>query len=392
MSKFVFIIFVVILICSCKKLITNSFTQKHERERFIIEKTHFIDSVFQYLPDSKNENKYQSAFWASELMLTKSVRDSANLSFACKHFTEYSDNFKRSLLQHIYTLYPYGFKKQLDSLIRLEQDAKRFAIMANYLIRIDARNIEFVTTLMIKNFKHWNENPILIAFSESQTTVQGLTKQQIDDLLTFSSKSKEASFFVFVNKNRDIPGYLIIQKKEGEVIVENGDTLKFRLLARSITNLPEYITNGNTPQGVYAVQGFSTSDNVFIGKSSTIISTLPFETSLAEFSFGKMKGDWNLEQYNKFYPESWSNYLPKNRAFYAGKAGRGEIIIHGTTIDTDFYKSQSYYPFTPSMGCLCLLERWNIADGSLIESEQLRLVNILKKNNIKCAMMYIVEL
>jgi hypothetical protein len=274
----------------------------------------------------------------------------------------------------------------------LEQDAKCFAIMANYLIRIDTRNIEFATTLMIKNFKHWNENPILIAFSESQTAVHGLTKLQIDDLLTFRSKSKEASFFVFVNKNRDIPGYLIVQKKNGEVIVENGDTLKFRLLARSITNLPEYITNGNTPQGVYSVQGFSTSDNVFIGKSPTIISTLPFETSLAEFSFGKMKGDWTLEQYNKFYPESWSNYLQKNRSFYAGKAGRGEIIIHGTTIDTDFYKSQSYYSFTPSMGCLCLLERWNIANGSLIESEQLRLVNILKKNSIKCAMMYIVEL
>jgi hypothetical protein len=241
-------------------------------------------------------------------------------------------------------------------------------------------------------FLNWSENPIMKAFSESHTNVNELTKSQIADLIAFRSNSKEASFFVFVHKNRDIPGYLIVQNKYGKILTEKGDTLKFRVLARSITNMPEYISNGNTPQGVYSIQGFSVSDNVFIGKSPTIISTLPFETSLAEFSLGKMNGDWTLEKYNQFYPGSWKNYLPKNMSFYAGKAGRGEIILHGTTIDTDFYKTQNYYPFTPSLGCLCLLERWNSKDGKLLESEQLRLVRTLKKKNISKALMYIIEL
>ncbi len=391
MSKLLVYLFVVVLTWSCQRQITNSFTHKSERERFIIEKTHFIDSVFQYLPDLKNEKKYQAAFWASELMLKKSPVDSANLCFAFDHFAEYSDNFKLSLLQHMYTLYPKNFVKQMDSLIRLERDEKRFAIMANQLIRIDSSNVDFTHSLMKKNFEQWNENPILKAFSESYATVHGLTKTQVHDLFKFRANSKKASFFVFVNKNRDIPGYLIIQKENGEVVKENGDTLKFKLLARSITNLPEYITNGNTPQGVYSVQDFSISDNVFIGKTPTIISRLPLETSLTDFSFGKKKGDWTLEQYNQFFPESWSNYLPKNRAFYAGKAGRSEIILHGTTIDTDFYKSQSYYPFTPSLGCLCLLERWDSFNGNLIESEQRRLINTLKKHRILKALMYIIE-
>jgi hypothetical protein len=98
-----------------------------------------------------------------------------------------------------------------------------------------------------------------------------------------------------------------------------------------------------------------------------------------------------LEFYNKFYPESWNTYLPKNMAYYAGKAGRGEIIIHGTTIDTNFYLNQTYYPFTPSMGCLCTLERWNDIDGSLSESEQLKLVKTLKNNKINNALMYVIE-
>ncbi len=391
MSKLLVTLFVAILTCSCHKQITNSFTQKSERERFIAEKTHFIDSVFQYLPEIRNEKKYQSAFWASELMLRKSKSDSSNLNYALAHFDDYSVRFKQSLLQHIFTLYPFAFKSHVDSLLQLESDNKRFALMANYLIRRDSSKLDMIKSLMNKKFSNWNENPILKAFSDGLLPVQRLTKLQLDDLYTFRKKSNEVSFFVFINKNRDIPGYLIVQNRNGKILTEKGDTLKFRLLARSVTNMPEYITNGNTPQGVYSIQGFSVSDNVFIGKSPTVISTLPFETLLADFSFGKMNGDWTLDKYNQFYPESWKNYVPKNKAFYAGKAGRGEIILHGTTIDTDFYKTQNYYPFTPSLGCLCLLERWN-NDGSLIESEQLRLVKTLKKNRITRALMYVIEL
>jgi len=43
------------------------------------------------------------------------------------------------------------------------------------------------------------------------------------------------------------------------------------------------------------------------------------------------------------------------------------------------------------LGCLCTLERWNIKDGSLIESEQIRLVKALKSNNIQNALMYVIE-
>jgi hypothetical protein len=168
--------------------------------------------------------------------------------------------------------------------------------------------------------------------------------------------------------------------------------LKIKLLARSITNLPGYITNGNTPQGVFSVQGFGISDNVFIGTSPTVNTVLPWEVSPTEFTFGENKSSkWKLEIYNQFFPKSWNTYLPKNMAFYAGQAGRGEIIVHGTTIDPGYYSSEVYYPFTPSLGCLCTLERWNVADGSLLESEQMKLVNALKKNRIKNALMYVIE-
>ena len=391
MSKLSLILLTAILICSCQPKVVDSFTTKAERVRFVTEKTHFIDSVFSELPNPKNEKECQSAFWASELMMIKSLTAQESIKFGLKHFSTFSDSFKRSLLQHVFTLYPKGFVHEIDSLILQDPDEKRFVMMANYLIRQDETRVEMLLKLMPEKFENWEENPILRAFMIDHTKNGSMTKVNIDELIKFRRNSKEASFFVFVYKNRDIPGELMIQSAKGKMLHENGDTLRFKLLARSITNLAEYITNGNTPQGVYSVQGFSSSDNIFIGKSPTIVTTLPFEILLSEFSHGKLKNDWSLEQYNKFYPESWRNHLPKNMAFYAGKAGRSEIIIHGTTIDTEFYKSQSYYPFTPSLGCLCLLERWNNKDGSLMESEQLRLVKTLKSNNIRNGLMYVIE-
>ena len=392
MNNYAFLLLFVVFGLSCQKQITNSFTLKSERERFYAEKNLFVDSVFQFLPHTTNEIKYQSAFWASELMLRKSALDSANLIFACENFTDFSKNFKRSVLQHIYTLYPHGFKLQLDSLIRFETDAKRFAIMANYLIRLDSTYRELTLVLKQKKFNNWHENPILRAMYESFSDSKPLSETQIAELIAFRSKSNQASFFVFVSKNRDLPGYLLIQNKQGEILKHQGTVLKFKLLARSITNMPEYITNGNTPQGVYSIQGIGSSDNVFIGKTPTVISVLPFETSLSRFSFGKLNGGWTLAQYNRFFPVSWSNYLPKNRAYYAGQAGRTEIILHGTTINPEYYKQQIYYPFTPSLGCLCLLERWDSKHGLLIESDQLRLIKTLKHHNIKNAFMYVIEI
>src|SRR5690606_25629167 len=66
---------------------------------------------------------------------------------------------------------------------------------------------------------------------------------------------------------------------------------------------------------------------------------------------------------------------PIYEAYYAGKAGRNEIIAHGTTIDPGFYKNKSYYPFTPSLGCLTTKELWSYETGKIVESDQIKLMN-----------------
>jgi len=380
------------LICCYQTEAQNHFVTKAERERFVTDKVRFIDSVFSQTPDRKNEAKYQSAFWASELMLRKSIVAEEKLKYTLINFNRFSDNFKQSVLQHIFTLYPTEFVNEIDSLIELERYEKRFVVMSNYLIRQNQGSERTYFEKLRKRFPDWKNNPILNGFAIEHSEQPTLTNKQLNDLTTFRKTKREATIFVFVQKNRDLPGIAMILDNKGNFLREENDTLKIRLLARSITYLPEYITNGNTPQGVFSVQSFGLSDNVFIGPSQTVNTVLPWEVSPKDFSFGKIESsDWTLEIYNRFFPESWKNYLPKNMAYYAGKAGRSEIIIHGTTIDSGFYIGKDYYPFTPSLGCLCTLEKWSERDGSLLESEQMKLVNALKNNNIINALMYVIE-
>jgi hypothetical protein len=69
----------------------------------------------------------------------------------------------------------------------------------------------------------------------------------------------------FQSTNRDEPGYLMIRNAKGKWRTdENNVPLKFPQLARSITNLPYYLTNGNTPQGLFKITGLDTSNNNWI--------------------------------------------------------------------------------------------------------------------------------
>lgn len=238
---------------SCQLKIVNPLTEKSERARLVAEKTHFIDTVFLQLPGINNEKSYKGAFWASELMLRTGDQAKKNLKYALTHFSIYSEDFKRSILQHIFTLYPTDFVRQTDSLILLELNEKRFAMMANYLIRQNIGSSENYIETMKQRFTDWEKNPILCGFATEHSTQLAISKGQIEDLVAFRKANKEPTIFVFVNKNRDLPGVAMIQNEQGEFLKENNDTLRIRLLACSITNLSGYLTNGNTPEGVFSM-------------------------------------------------------------------------------------------------------------------------------------------
>ena len=128
------------------------------------------------------------------------------------------------------------------------------------------------------------------------------------------------------------------------------------------------------------MNGFDVSKSMAIGPTTNIQLMIPYETSPRVFLNDPVVGDsvWTEELYKKLLPEALKDYLPLYESFYASKAGRTEIIAHGTTVNTEYYKGLPFYPHTPTEGCLCTKEIWSTTDGKRLESDQQKLVNIIK--------------
>jgi hypothetical protein len=211
--------------------------------------------------------------------------------------------------------------------------------------------------------------------------------------------------YSFQRWDRDYPGLAIIQNADGSFVRdEQGRLQVFEQLARSGPNLPYFITNGNTPQGIYSIQGTDVSKIPFIGPTPNLQLLLPFEggwkryfhtvqeeetkdqremgnvgmkrkAGKSQAEDGDGAGEDSLRLYQEMLPAGWRGYAPMMEAWAAGQIGRTEIIAHGTTLDPEYYKSKSFYPLTPSMGCLCAKEIWNPTSGHPLVSEQNNLVN-----------------
>jgi hypothetical protein len=225
------------------------------------------------------------------------------------------------------------------------------------------------------------ENPIIKMLKyDLKSNFKGSAKlPPLTDLLKKDFGPDKIVIYSFQRLNRDFAGLLIIKKPDGKFLRdESGEIFSIPQLARAITDLPGYITNGNTPEGILSIQGIDISKNVFIGPSPNLQLVLPYEVSPAKYFHSEIIDTvWNKDLYSNLLPDSWKEYLPIYEAYYAGKAGRNEIIAHGTTIDPEFYNNKSYYPFTPSLGCLTTKELWSYETGKIIESDQIKLMNAL---------------
>ena len=70
----------------------------------------------------------------------------------------------------------------------------------------------------------------------------------------------------------------MIRTGEGKWVTDKkNEPLRYTQLARSITNMPYYLTNGNTPQGLFRITGLDTSNNNWIGPTANLQMLMPFE-------------------------------------------------------------------------------------------------------------------
>lgn len=336
------------------------------------------------------EADWQDAFYAMELINYQSPFTDNKLKAAFIAIEKRSTDFQRAAIELIYTLKDKAHKSAVHNLMLQTGNSKVFAMCAEYLLLFNNSsllNVELNTLInkKISTLKEANNYAILYSLSRRLgNRIPGiiLPALHVAQLLAANYLKGNVVVYSIQRKNRNYPGIAIVKDINGNFITDNsGNIFTIPQLARSISNLPSYLTNGNTPQGIFRMFGFEVSKGSFIGPTENIQLTMPVETTVRHFLKDSVTADtiWTPELYKKLLPESLKNYQPLYESFQAGVAGRTEIIAHGTTVNPQYYTKRSYYPFTPTQGCLCSKEIWSSEDGIRIVSDQQKLVNAIKK-------------
>lgn len=387
-SIFFFILFVFIqqLFAQYDVPLYTSYTTETARtkmnERLI--KNSITKNLSLPLTDSTEEN-WQDAFDALEVMNYHSPFVGSKVHDAFDSIGVRSISFQRALMELAYTNYPRKFIMQANVLLEETTDPKIFAICAEYLLQYKKSDIEkkILSKKLLEKFTNTAyKNPVLFMLSTRLKPADVNTqpvRQVLKEILNKNFLPHQIVMYSFQRKNRDYPGMVLIRNADGNLVRDSsGNIFHIPQLARSISNLPGYLRNGNTPQGIFKMYGFAVSMSNFIGPTANVQMGMPVELSIQKFFDDStiLDSTWTIDWYQKLIPKKLQSYLPLYDSYYAGAAGRSEIIAHGTTIDPNYYSGKPYYPLTPTQGCLCTKEIWN---GKRLESDQQKLVNGLLK-------------
>ncbi len=281
---------------------------------------------------------------------------------------------------------------------------KEFAIGAYTVLRASDTQGEraHLRSLMVANFSQWDQSAQLIALERRLRVepARDISKRpRLTDLLRAPINVGYPVVYSLQRHNRAYPGLAVVRGSDGR-FVRNADGSVFAIaqLALARSQLPGTITNGNTPQGLFVVKGTVSATNLWIGPTPALESKVPLEATRQEFEHadvatleGSAKG-WEEADYWAYFPKSWQGYAPLREAWLAGLAGRDEMWLHGVTVNPDYYRNTSHYPYAPSAGCMVALESWSKTDGSLLKSDQLNLIKALATTGTLKAYLVVVEI
>ncbi|HLO82782.1 MAG TPA: hypothetical protein VK166_17575 [Chitinophagaceae bacterium] len=337
-----------------------------------------IQQSFALPLNKETEYRYQSAFWAISqfIIFNDLVRTGFNKTLAAYHDSLEVET-RRAFLEAMYAVAPASYLQGMKKIMALEKHPKLQAMIMLWVLKADPKSLPEIRIIAEEKYRADSTNKILQAL---KLYVENYGKPEmvpsIHDLFAHQQSHMQKVVYSFQNRNRDYPGIAVIQKQDGSFERdEQGKLLAFGQLARSASSMPYFITNGNTPQGIYSITGTASSSNNFIGPTPNLQMILPFEYYWVDFFHTEADTTDPLLAYDALLPASWKNFRGAHESFRAGEIGRTEIIAHGTTIDPEYFSNKPYYPYSPTLGCLCSAEIWDSSTGMIRESEQLRLVN-----------------
>ena len=359
--------------------------EKDLRERVVAR--HFAEPL-----DSDSEDGYLSACWAVGQFLFDGPEVRAGFGRLFTGYDPLTRDTRLALLEAVYAVEPAHYRTDMAAVLAREQDPKLFSLAAVYLYRADTSlaHVDSLKISMVERFPGYDTVAVLrelLNYLGNDGAQRRAATPPIAELLGMARSLDSKVVYSFQRWDRDYPGLAIVQYADGHFACDADGRLQvFPQLARSGPGVPYFLTNGNTPQGVFSIQGTDVSHTDFIGPTPNLQLLLPGEGKWADYFHDTAAADGSggvadldtvqtSERYWDLLPARWRGYAPMREAYAAGAVGRTEIIAHGTTIDPEYYKGWPFYPLTPTMGCLCAKELWNPTSGHPLVSEQNNLMN-----------------
>jgi hypothetical protein len=360
--------------------------EKDLRERVVAK--HFAEPL-----DSDSEDGYLSACWAVDQFLFDGPAVRAGFGRLFAGYDLLMRDTRLAFLEAVYAVEPFRYRKEMAEVLGKEREARLFAVAAVYLYGADTSvaHVDSLKITMVERFPGYDTVAVLrelMGYLGDDAVLRRGATPAVAELFGMARSLNSKIVYSFQRWDRDYPGLAIVQNADGSFVRDGVGRLEvFEQLARSGPGVPYFLTNGNTPQGIYSIQGTDVSHTDFIGPTPNLQLLLPGEGKWRDYFRDTTVGIAGagvstasdtagmLERYLELLPADWRGYAAMREAFAAGVVGRTEIIAHGTTIDPEYYAGRPFYPLTPTMGCLCAKELWNPTSGHPLVSEQNNLVN-----------------
>lgn len=371
--------------------------QRQEQSRQIRPENFNLD---RYPVTDQNEKHWRNLLWTTAVVQPQETfaADAIKQMLAMAALTGLSDAQKRTIEMaaqvgtQLYLSNPSRYVsigEQFRQTIERSPDPEWVAMSLSGLARgVPPEQIQPLVGRVKARFPDWAANVSL------QTTLREMAEllspsatPPLRDLLQWTIAPKQAQLYVFCQRDRTVLCQTVLKDRKGAFVRQSdGQLWSVPLLLRSIHDLSWNFVRGETPQGIYRMEGeVPQPDDAFFrayGQFSLVNIFVPFEAGAKQFLPGKpgsFKG--SLEEYKRLLPPSWRNNWGIQESFWAGKAGRSFFRIHGTGESPDFFsgkdKNPDTYNWNPTIGCLSALELYN-EQGQLLQADMPKILNALQ--------------
>jgi hypothetical protein len=283
-----------------------------------------------------------------------------------------------------------SFGQRFGMAIAQSSDPQWVAVSLSNLAKVGTAPpvLQSLTEQVKTRFPNWTANVHL------QTTLRDVAEglapsplPPLGDLLRWEIAQRQVHLYAVCQPDRDVLCRTVLKNRDGEFVRQaDGKLWSVPLLLRSIHGLAWNFSRGQTPQGIYRIEGSvpQPDDEFFraFGQFPLVNLFVPFEPGARQFLPGKAgRFTGSIEAYKKLLPPTWRNVWAMQQTYWAGKAGRNLFRIHGTGDAPDFFgskgKDPDSYNWNPTIGCLSALELYT-EKGELLDADMPKLLTALE--------------